>query len=155
MDADGHLSTCYDIAKISSYAMKDKNGLFRSIVRCKEFSCRPRGAHVRNVVWKNTNKLLFQDRSVIGLKTGVTRKAGPCLCSCTLLSNSVELFVITLHSSSRQCRWHEHSAMYRFARKNLGISKAPRGLNHGATERQSKLIEMHKHSHSLLVNYLL
>ena len=138
MDSDGHHSTCYDIAKISSHAMKDRKCVFRKIVRTKEFTCRPRGPHSREIVWKNTNKLLSRDRSIIGVKTGVTRGAGPCLCSCAKFSNGLELLVITLNSSSRQCRWQEHSLMYKFARANLGISKLAKGPTRRATKSQSK-----------------
>lgn len=34
------------------------------------------------MLWKNTNKLLWKDDGWIGVKTGTTESAGPCLMAC-------------------------------------------------------------------------
>lgn len=39
----------------------------------------------RNYAWKNTNKLL--DKGFIGIKTGITDNAGPCLAAAYRLKN--------------------------------------------------------------------
>ena len=54
---------------------------------------------------RNTNKLLFRNKSVTGFKTGVTRNAGPCLASSMKMEKGIEILVVTLDSSSRQSRW--------------------------------------------------
>ena len=125
MDQSGHSSTCFDIAKLGSVVMKARKGVFRKIVKLKSFTCKPHGGSrvSRYFVWENTNKLLSRNSAAFGLKTGVTRNAGPCLLSCARLANGLEMLVVTLNSASRQCRWQEHNSMYNWARQNLGISR--------------------------------
>ena len=36
---------------------------------------------VQNKLWKNSNKLLKNDRNYVGIKTGITKNAGCCLSS--------------------------------------------------------------------------
>ena len=38
----------------------------------------------RSMCWQNTNKMLWKNQHAMGLKTGWTRNAGPCLCSVML-----------------------------------------------------------------------
>lgn len=74
-------STAGDIALLTSEAMK--NTTFREIVSKREFTCkilnRTYSQH-RKSTWKNTNKLLSIE-GFLGVKTGVTPTAGPCLAS--------------------------------------------------------------------------
>ena len=61
-----------------------KNVTFQEIVSKKEFSCKILNrtySQYRKSTWKNTNKLLNIE-GFIGVKTGVTPTAGPCLSSC-------------------------------------------------------------------------
>ncbi|HHY60024.1 MAG TPA: D-alanyl-D-alanine carboxypeptidase [Clostridia bacterium] len=73
-----HLTTAFDLALITRYAMKNEE--FAAIVRTKEqvissFNSR------RRVYLVNTNKLLWRNPEVIGVKTGTTNAAGMCLVS--------------------------------------------------------------------------
>lgn len=76
---DGHVVSAYDLARITRYALKNKD--FRQIVgtqsdQVKELS----GKDV--FVLHNTNKLLgykYDGLEVIGVKTGTTSEAGECL----------------------------------------------------------------------------
>lgn len=70
------VSTAADIAKLSVYAMRRPG--FNFITRQKERQVTVNGAEgARGFRVKNTNELVSED--VIGLKTGTTRAAGPCL----------------------------------------------------------------------------
>ena len=74
-------STAYDVALLTSYAMKDE--MFRKIVGKREYSCQIFNrtySQQRKVTWTNTNKLLNIE-GFVGVKTGVTPAAGPCLSS--------------------------------------------------------------------------
>lgn len=71
-----HLTTPYDLAVITRYAME--NPVFASMVRTKETSISSLNTH-RKVNLKNTNKLLWNDDRIIGVKTGTTDRAGKCL----------------------------------------------------------------------------
>jgi serine-type D-Ala-D-Ala carboxypeptidase (penicillin-binding protein 5/6) len=55
------------------------NELFRKITSCKTYRTTVKnGESTRAIEWENTNKLLRRE-GFIGLKTGITVTAGPCL----------------------------------------------------------------------------
>ncbi len=47
----------------------------------------------REVVWQNTNKLLRR-KGFVGVKTGVTVTAGPCLASCYEINHKKYIVVL-------------------------------------------------------------
>jgi len=65
---ENHYTTPYDLALITSYALK--NETFAKIVSTKYFE---------ELGWKNKNKMLFNFDGANGVKTGYTVKAGRCL----------------------------------------------------------------------------
>jgi D-alanyl-D-alanine carboxypeptidase (penicillin-binding protein 5/6) len=73
-------STAADMAKLSVYAMRKP--AFTFIVRQKERQISVKGAAgTRAFRLRNTNELLG-DPGVVGIKTGTTSLAGPCLATC-------------------------------------------------------------------------
>jgi len=77
LDADGHYTTAYDLAKITAYALE--NPIFKEIVSTKNTKI-TNGAG-ENRYLKNKNKLLSTLEGCIGVKTGYTDDAGRCLVS--------------------------------------------------------------------------
>lgn len=77
LDADGHYTTAYDLAKITAYALE--NPIFKEIVSTKNTKI-TNGAG-ENRYLKNKNKLLSTLEGCIGVKTGYTDGAGRCLVS--------------------------------------------------------------------------
>ncbi len=77
LDADGHYTTAYDLALITSYALE--NETFREIVSTKNIKIT--NGNGENRYLKNKNKLLFTLDGCIGVKTGFTDDAGRCLVS--------------------------------------------------------------------------
>lgn len=77
LDADGHYTTAYDLALITSYALE--NDTFREIVTTKNIKIT--NGEGENRFLKNKNKLLFTMDGCIGVKTGFTDDAGRCLVS--------------------------------------------------------------------------
>lgn len=77
LDADGHYTTAYDLALITSYALE--NDIFREIVSTKNIKIT--NGKGENRYLKNKNKLLFTLDGCIGVKTGYTDDAGRCLVS--------------------------------------------------------------------------
>lgn len=75
---DEHYTTAYDLALISSYAIK--NPVFKEIVSTKSVII---PFTTRNTVRKliNKNKMLNEFEGATGIKTGYTKKAGRCLVS--------------------------------------------------------------------------
>jgi D-alanyl-D-alanine carboxypeptidase (penicillin-binding protein 5/6) len=53
----------------------------------------------RNIVWYNTNKLLNLD-GFIGVKTGATPSAGPCLSSVYRMGISEYIVIVVLKTST-------------------------------------------------------
>lgn len=78
LDADGHYTTAYDLALITSYALE--NETFRQIVSTKNTKIE-NGKDNSFRYLKNKNKLLNTLQGCIGVKTGYTSKAGRCLVS--------------------------------------------------------------------------
>ena len=73
-------STALDVAKLCIICMK--NELFRKVVNTKFYKCvaTSKDGRKRFNEWENTNKLLRRS-GFIGIKTGITITAGPCLAS--------------------------------------------------------------------------
>ena len=78
LDHKDHYTTASDLAKITSYALK--NPMFKRIVSSKIFKIeKTETCNARTLI--NKNKLLNSLEGCIGVKTGYTSKAGRCLVS--------------------------------------------------------------------------
>lgn len=78
LDHKNHYTTAYDLAKITSYALKNRE--FKQIVSSKVYKIdKTENCTQRTLV--NKNKLLSSLEGCIGVKTGYTSKAGRCLVS--------------------------------------------------------------------------
>ena len=78
LDEEGHYTSAYDLAYITSYAMK--NPIFREIVGTKYHNIAKTNAYQDRYL-KHKNRLMFSDENCIGVKTGFTDNAGRCLVS--------------------------------------------------------------------------
>lgn len=96
----GNLSTAYDMALLSAYAMK--NETFRDIVSSKEYKSTNHG------VWFNKNKMLSKYKYAIGGKTGYTKKAKRTLVS-VAKKDDTELIIVTLNCGND---FGFHSSLY-------------------------------------------
>ncbi len=72
----GHYTTANDLTGIACYAMQFPQ--FREIVSTQYYQPRQ---------WKNKNKLLYNFKGAIGIKTGYTKEAGRCLVSAATREN--------------------------------------------------------------------
>jgi len=72
---DEHTTCAYDLALIAREAMK--NDFFRRIVGTQQWFVM-RSANQKDLLVKNSNKLLWEDDKIEGVKTGYTRAAGKC-----------------------------------------------------------------------------
>ena len=66
----GNISTAYDMALLTKYAMNNKT--FRNIFKTKEYITK---SSYKTYKWKNKNKLLHRYDYITGGKTGFTKKA--------------------------------------------------------------------------------
>lgn len=101
---DNHYTTAYDLALMSSCAMR--NNVFREIVCTKriQIPCTKRGY---DRVLYNKNKMLSSYEGATGIKTGFTRHAGRCLVS-SAQRDGMELICVVLNCGpmwevSKQC----------------------------------------------------
>jgi D-alanyl-D-alanine carboxypeptidase (penicillin-binding protein 5/6) len=94
MPKPGHLTTAYDLAIITRYALN--NPLFDKIVKTKQhslLSSLPDDERILN----NHNKLLWRYQYADGVKTGYTREAGRCLVA-SATRNGHRLIAVVLNS---------------------------------------------------------
>lgn len=112
LPAKGHQSTAADLAKLAQAAMR--NELFRKYVSTRQHGSRltGEGGYQRNVVWKNTNKLL-EMQGYAGVKTGTTTPAGACLVSWGERDGK-ELIVVVLGSTSSDARYVDARNLFRW-----------------------------------------
>ncbi len=76
LDSDTHYTTAYDLALITSYALK--NPTFKEIASTKYHTIAATNNHDTRYL-KHKNKLLFSYDDCVGVKTGFTDNAGRCL----------------------------------------------------------------------------
>ncbi|MDB5386667.1 MAG: dacC [Planctomycetaceae bacterium] len=98
-----HYSSANDMLALTYAACRHK--LLQDCANCRQHGCRlsgPGGYH-RNVIWKNTNKLL-EIEGYQGLKTGTTNAAGSCLISLGDHSGR-QLGAVVLGASSDENRY--------------------------------------------------
>jgi serine-type D-Ala-D-Ala carboxypeptidase (penicillin-binding protein 5/6) len=96
LPAVGHYTTAYDMALLARYSLK--NPIFSDIVQTKVASV-PSSRSSSSRTLTNHNKLLWQYPFTTGIKTGYTRKAGPCLVA-SADQNGISLISIVLKSNS-------------------------------------------------------
>lgn len=92
LDADGHYTTAYDLARITSYALE--NDTFREIVSTK--NTKITNGNGENRYLRNKNKLLFTLDGCVGVKTGFTNDAGRCLVS-TIEHDGMRIVCVVLN----------------------------------------------------------
>ena len=110
LDSDNHYTTAYDLAIITSYALKNRE--FAKVVSTYEINISG-GDRGYDRKLKNHNKLLKMYDGCTGVKTGFTKRCGRCLVS-SARRDGTELVAVTLNDGND---WLDHAAMldYGFA----------------------------------------
>ena len=104
LDHDEHYSTANDLAKLTSYALK--NPTFQEIVKTQTKTA-PNPNEKWDYKWGNKNKMLKMYEGADGVKTGYTKKAFRCLVS-SATRNGQQLAVVTLNDGND---WNDHARM--------------------------------------------
>jgi D-alanyl-D-alanine carboxypeptidase (penicillin-binding protein 5/6) len=112
LTAAGHKSTAKDMAKLawSAYQLPE----FGKYVQTRQRGCAlvGPGEYRRNVVWKNTNRLLGT-KGYLGIKTGTTSAAGACLISMSQRGDRT-ILLVTLGSATSATRYTDSRNLYRW-----------------------------------------
>lgn len=107
LDDSEHYTTAYDLAKITAYALKNKE--FKNIVSTYRNTISDTVSGQQRYL-KNHNKLLKMYDGCIGVKTGFTKKSGRCLVSAAE-RNGVMLVAVTLNAPDD---WNDHINMLNY-----------------------------------------
>lgn len=102
-EESGNMSTAYDMAILTSYAMKNED--YKKIVGTKKYSLK---TNKNNYLWKNKNKLLNTYQYTTGGKTGFTEIAKRTLVS-TASKDNTDLVVVTLNDGND---FNDHKNLY-------------------------------------------
>ena len=93
-DNGGNISTSYDMALLTSYAMK--NDIYRGIVSTKKYVLK---TNMNTYIWYNKNKLLHMYDFITGGKTGFTDVAKRTLVT-TGTNDNLSLVIVTLNDGN-------------------------------------------------------
>ena len=99
----GNYSTSYDMALLTSYAMKNEE--YKKIVKTKKYNLK---TNMNAYSWTNKNKLLFSHKYITGGKTGFTKKARRTLVT-TANKNNMNIVVVTLNDGDD---FNDHTKLY-------------------------------------------
>ena len=117
LTAEGHVTSAGDLVKLARAALEQP--LFCKVVATPRYGCTLESVdgYQRNVVWKNTNRLLRR-KGFDGVKTGTTGPAGACLVS-SGRRDGRGLIVAVLGSTSSDARYIDSRNLYRWAWREL------------------------------------
>lgn len=109
LDHINNYSCCEDVYLMSREAMQHQ--IFRKIVRTSThkgtFKFFKEGkVQTRPIFWTNTNKLL-EKSDVVGIKTGITTRAGGCLVTAFTIDPYNEGFIVVLGANSTETRFKD------------------------------------------------
>ena len=102
-DYGGNLSSAYDMAILTSYAMG--NAEYKNITKTKKYTLK---TNMNYYSWANKNKLLFNYKYTTGGKTGYTKIAKRTLVT-TASNNNMNIVIVTLNDGND---FNDHKAMY-------------------------------------------
>jgi D-alanyl-D-alanine carboxypeptidase len=104
LDEGGHHSTAYDMALLTAEAVSCD--IFCEIVSKQSADIKING---KTVTVYNHNKLLARDKSIFGVKTGYTRRAGRCLVTAKKYKGNT-VICVTLNCPDD---WETHLRLYK------------------------------------------
>lgn len=96
-DAPNHYSTAKDVAALAEIAMQNRT--FRQMVNREKMTIRTVDGR-RKFSFHTTNRLLGKYDGAMGVKTGFTFKAGPCLVAMSK-RNDVKVMIVMLNARNR------------------------------------------------------
>jgi D-alanyl-D-alanine carboxypeptidase (penicillin-binding protein 5/6) len=113
----GHQASAADLLKLAHACMRMP--LFCEVVRTRQrgYTLEGPDGYQRNILWKNTNKLL-EVEGYDGVKTGTTNAAGACLVSHAVRGDR-SLLMAVLGATSSDARYTDSRNLFRWAWNEL------------------------------------
>lgn len=96
-DGPNHKTTASDLLKLTEYSIKNKT--FNDIVKKESYSFKAINTK-RTYTAHTSNKLMAKEKYMIGVKTGYTSKAGPCLIA-RAKEGKKDILLVMLNSQNR------------------------------------------------------
>lgn len=118
LDSDNHYSTAYDMALMAKELIRHEKILNYSKIY-EEYFTKSDGTKIWLV---NTNKLVRFDKSVDGLKTGYTQKAGYCL-TATAKKNNMRLISVLMNEADSKTRTKDTQSLLTYGFNSYKIQK--------------------------------
>ena len=112
-DAEGHYSTAQDIAELAELAMQNRT--FSRLVNKPQMTIRTVDGK-RKFMFRSTNALLGKYDGALGVKTGFTFRAGPCLVAMSERKD-VRVMIVMLNARNR---WPNARQMFDLAFQQSG-----------------------------------
>ncbi|MEK6815568.1 MAG: serine hydrolase [Nitrospirota bacterium] len=137
-DADGHLSTARDIMALAEYAIRSRT--FNEVAAIREGRAGPVNGR-RSFRMEASNKLLAADPDLVGIKTGLTKKAGPCLVARSA-GDGHDVLLVLLNAPDR---WETARALLAEGRRLAAAETTRPGAraeSPGAAESESRAEEL-------------
>ncbi len=135
-DIGDHHSTALDLLYLSEYAIK--NSTFNEMAKLKRHDFKALNTK-RNYAAYTHNKLLNNYKYAVGIKTGYTQKAGPCLIARAKNGNK-DILVVMLNSEHR---WHDIRTIFEDVLPDLTepkeiIKKTPAPVKQGKKQTKKR-----------------
>lgn len=130
-DIGNHYSTAMDLLKLSEYAIKNSN--FNEMAKLKRHDFRSLNTK-RSYAAYTHNRLLNNYKYAVGIKTGYTQKAGPCLIARAKKDNQ-DILVVMLNSEHR---WKDIRVIFEDVMPDATESKAKVETPHTKPSKQTR-----------------
>lgn len=108
LDDPAHYSTAHDLARLACACLR--NPEFAAVCKSRTMRVSFGNPPVPHTL-TNHNRLLWRDESVIGVKTGFTKRSGRCLVSAAV-RNGLTFVAVTLNAPDD---WEDHLALFDYA----------------------------------------
>ena len=96
-DTQNHISTAKDLMRLTEYAIQSRT--FNNIVKMNKYSFKAINTNSRYSVI-TSNKLQRTNKEIVGIKTGFTNGAGPCLIA-RAKKNNKDILLVMLNAGNR------------------------------------------------------
>ena len=122
LDADGHVTTAYDIALMSRELTTKHPDIFKYTKIWMDSFTHETKKGTTEFELSNTNKMIKQYKGCTGLKTGSTSTAKFCL-SATATRNGIDLIAVVMASDDSKTRIKDASALLDYGFSNCQVTE--------------------------------